>query len=167
MGICKSAILLLIDTGICMSELISLTEEQLKYDYILIRGKGSKKRVVPKSPMLSKWLPKLLAVRRSYFAYQIIPDNILLSRNGTPLNSSMVDLVIKDAGTACGVSSDVRVSEHTFCHTYAQFQLKAGLDIYSLSCLLGHENISITQTYLNGMKDEEVLLQGHSTQVRS
>ncbi|MCI6016843.1 MAG: tyrosine-type recombinase/integrase [Dysosmobacter sp.] len=59
-------LLLLIDTGIRMSELIGLTEEQLKYDYILIRGKGNKERVVPKSPTLSKWLLKFLTVRKSY-----------------------------------------------------------------------------------------------------
>ena len=154
---------LLIDTGIRMNELIGLTEEQLKYDYIIIRGKGNKERVVPKSPLLGKWLIKLLAVRKSYFAYQVIPDNIFLSRNGKPLNSSMVDRIVKEAGAACGVSADVRVSAHTFRHTYAQFQLKAGLDIYSLSRLLGHEQISITQTYLNGIRDKEVLNQAQHT----
>lgn len=159
----KVIILLLIDTGIRMNELISLTEEQLKYDYIIIHGKGNKERVVPKSPTLSKWLIKLLAIRKSYFAYQIVPDNIFLSRNGRPLNSSMVDRIIKKAGAACDVASDVRISAHTFRHTYAQFQLKAGLDIYSLSRLLGHENISITQTYLNGIRDKEILAQAQHT----
>ena len=71
-------LLLLIDTGIRMSELIGLTEEQLKYDCILIRGKGDKERVVPKSPTLSKWLLKFLTVRKSYFAYQTVPNNIFL-----------------------------------------------------------------------------------------
>ena len=52
---------------------------------------------------------------------------------------------------------------HTFRHTYAQCQLKNGLDIYSLARLLGHENISITQTYLNGIRDEEVLAQAQKT----
>ena len=75
----------------------------------------------------------------------------------------MVDRIVKDAGTGCNVSTDIRVSAHTFRHTYAQFQLKAGLDIYSLSRLLGHENISITQTYLNGMRDKEVLKQAQHT----
>ncbi len=159
----KVIILLLIDTGIRMNELISLTEEQLKYDYIIIHGKGNKERVVPKSPTLSKWLLKLLAIRKAYFAYQIIPSNIFLSRNGKPLNNSMVDRIIKVAGTACNVSSDIRISAHTFRHTYAQFQLKAGLDIYSLSRLLGHENISITQTYLNGIRDQEILDQAQHT----
>ena len=159
----KVIMLLLIDTGIRLSELIGLTEEQLKYDYIIIRGKGAKERVVPKSPLLGKWLIKFLAVRKSYFAYHIIPDNIFLSRNGKPLTSTMIDHIVKEAGRACDVSEDIRVSAHTFRHTYAQYQLKNGLDIYSLSRLLGHESISITQTYLNGLRDKEVIKQAQNT----
>lgn len=159
----KIIMMLLIDTGIRLSELTGLTEEQIKYDYIIIRGKGNKERVVPKSPLLSKWLLKYLAVRKSYFAYRVIPANILLSKNGRPLTNTMIDKIVKDAGKACDVSPDVRVSAHTFRHTYAQFQLKAGLDIYSLSRLLGHESIAITQTYLNGMRDREVLKQAEKT----
>ena len=68
----KTIILLLIDTGIRLSELTELTEEQVKSDYIIIRGKGNKERVVPKSPLLSKWLIKYLAVRKSYFDCRIL-----------------------------------------------------------------------------------------------
>ncbi len=159
----KVILLLLIDTGIRLSELTGLTEEQIKYDYLVIRGKGAKERVVPKSPLLSKWLIKYLAVRKSYFAYRIIPDNIFLSKNGKPLTSTMIDRIVKEAGKGCGVASDVRVSAHTFRHTYAQLQLKSGLDLYSLSRLLGHESITITQTYLNGLRDKEVLHQAQNT----
>lgn len=108
----KVIMLMLIDTGICLSELTGLTEEQIKNDYILIRGKGSKERVVPKSPLLSKWLIKYQAVRKSYFAYQIVPANLFLSKNAKPLTNTMIDRIVKDAGHACGVSSDVRVSAH-------------------------------------------------------
>lgn len=159
----KVIILLLIDTGIRLSELMELTEEQIKYDYIIIQGKGAKERVVPKSPLLSKWLIKYLAVRKSYFAYRLIPANIFLSKNGKPLTNTMIDRIVKDAGKGCNVSKDIRVSAHTFRHTYAQFQLKAGLDLYSLSRLLGHESITITQTYLNGLRDKEVLQQAQNT----
>lgn len=155
----KVIMMLLIDTGIRLSELTELTEEQIKYDYIIIHGKGDKERVVPKSPLLSKWLIKYLAVRKSYFAHRVIPGNVFLSKNAKPLTNTMIDRIVKDAGRACGVSEDIRISAHTFRHTYAQFQLKNGVDLYSLSRLLGHESISITQTYLNGLRDVDVLKQ--------
>lgn len=159
----KTIMLLLIDTGIRLSELTGLTEEQVKPDYIIIRGKGNKERVVPKSPLLSKWLIKYLAVRKSYFDCRILPPNVFLSKNGRPLTNTMIDRIVKEAGRACEVSADVRISAHTFRHTYAQYQLKRGVDIYSVSRLLGHENISITQTYLNGMRDSEVLKQAQNS----
>ena len=159
----KVMLMLLVDTGIRIGELISLTEEQIKHDYIVIKGKGNKERVVPKSPLLSKWLIKYLSVRESYFKYRIVPKNIFLSKNAHILCTSMIDRIIKDAGKACNVSKDIRVSAHTFRHTYAQYQLKSGLDVYTISRLLGHENISITQTYLDGMLDEEILNQAQRT----
>lgn len=159
----KVIMLLLIDTGIRLSELTTLTAAQIKHDYIIIHGKGNKERVAPKSPLLGKWLIKYLAVRESYFAYRVVPENIFLSKNAKPLTNTMIDHIVKEAGQACGISPDVRVSAHTFRHTYAQFQLKAGVDLYSLSRLLGHESISITQTYLNGMRDREVLDQARNT----
>ena len=64
---------------------------------------------------------------------------------------------LKIAGKAVGVSRDIRVSPHTCRHTFAQMQLKNGLDLYSLSRLMGHSNISITQRYLEGLRDFEVL----------
>lgn len=36
-------------------------------------------------------------------------------------------------------------------------QQKNKINLYKLSRLLGHENISITQRYLEGIKDESVL----------
>jgi len=159
----KTIILMFIDTGIRLSELTSLTEEQIKHDYIIIKGKGEKERVVPKSPLLGKWLIKYLAVRKSYFQYKNVPPNIFLTKNGKILDSSPIDKLLKIAGEGCDVSSDIRVSAHTFRHTYAQYQLRAGLDLYSLSRILGHENISITQTYLNGIRDKDVLQQAQKT----
>ena len=155
--------MILIDTGIRLSEMINLTEEHIKSDHIIIKGKGAKERVVPKSPMLGKWLIKYVAVRGSYFLYKATPKNLLLNKYGRPLGIGGVDKVLKEAGKECDISKDVRISAHTFRHTYAQYQLKIGLDIYSLARLLGHESIAITQTYLNGIRDEEVISQAQKT----
>ena len=36
-------------------------------------------------------------------------------------------------------------------------QLKNGLDLYSLSRLMGHESLAVTQRYLEGIRDDQVL----------
>ena len=44
-------IMLLLDTGMRCNEMILMEPEDIKPDYILVKhGKGSKERVVPKSP---------------------------------------------------------------------------------------------------------------------
>ena len=144
------------DTGIRVSELIDLKLSQVKDEYILIHGKGDKERVVPKSPLLNKWMFKYLSTRENFFAYRRVPENVFLSRNGRPMTTEAIHRVIKIAGKAVGVSRDIRVSPHTCRHTFAQMQLKNGLDLYSLSRLMGHSNISITQRYLEGLRDFEV-----------
>lgn len=145
------------DTGIRVSELIDLKLSQVKDEYILIHGKGDKERVVPKSPLLNKWMFKYLNTRENFFAYRRVPENVFLSRNGRPMTTEAIHRVIKIAGKAVGVSRDIRVSPHTCRHTFAQMQLKNGLDLYSLSRLMGHSNISITQRYMEGLRDFEVL----------
>ena len=65
--------------------------------------------------------------------------------------------VLKESARAVGVNPQVRVSPHTCRHTFAHLQLKNGLDLYSLSRLLGHENIAITQRYLEGIRDDQVI----------
>lgn len=158
----KTIMIVLFDTGIRLSELLNLKTIDLKEDYIIVvNGKGGKDRVVPKSPFLSKWLFKYQSIRRSYFIDRYLDNKeLFLSKNCKRLSREMVERIVKDVGKFAGVSKEVRVSPHTCRHTYAQMQLKNGLNIYSLSRLLGHENISITQTYLNGIRDEQVLIEG-------
>ena len=68
-----------------------------------------------------------------------------------------VERVIKDAGIKAGIRQDIRCSPHTIRHYFAQKQLKNGLDVYSLSRLLGHENISITKRYLQSLQDNDIV----------
>lgn len=60
-------IMLLFDTGMRCNEMILMEPEDIKQDYILVKhGKGSKERVVPKSPALSKQLMKYRTLRDAY-----------------------------------------------------------------------------------------------------
>ena len=72
---------------------------------------------------------------------------------------------MKKAAKDVGVSSLVRVSPHTCRHSFAHQSLKNGLDLYSLSRLLGHESVSITQRYLEALRDEQVLVSARKTGV--
>jgi len=161
----KVITMILFDTGIRVAELIDLKPEQIQDNYFIIHGKGRKERVVPKSPLVGKWLMKYMMVRDSYFEYKIAAPNVFLSKTGRVLTEEAIKRFLKNAGTAVGVNPNVRVSPHTFRHTFAQQQLKNGLDLYSLSRLLGHENVSITQRYLGSIQDAQILTASFKTGV--
>ena len=161
----KTIIMLLFDTGMRCNEMILMESEDIKADYILVKhGKGSKERVVPKSPALSKQLMKYRTLRDAYLKeYPSRHKNLFLSKNGKPLTDEAVARMLKHAAKEVGVSPSVRVSPHTCRHTFAQMQLKNGLDLYSLSRLMGHVNVMITQRYLLGIKDKDIVDKGNQT----
>ena len=77
-----------------------------------------------------------------------------LSFHGRQLTNSAVEYIIKRYGQNI---EGVRVSPHTCRYFFAQQQVKMGTDLYTISRLLGHENIQITQTYLNSLRDNDVI----------
>ncbi|NLK23482.1 MAG: site-specific integrase [Clostridiales bacterium] len=97
-------------------------------------------------------------IKEAYLSDDILHyDNYFLSSRNKPLTTEAVERIVKLAGEGVKVRKEIRCSPHTCRHYFAQAQLRNGLDVYSLSRLLGHENINITKRYLQGLKDEEVL----------
>ena len=158
----KTIIMLLFDTGMRCNEMILMEPEDNKPDYILVLF--NKVFFVPMSPSLSKQLIKYRTLRDAYLKeYPSRHKNLFLSKNGKPLTDEAVARMLKHAAKEVGGSPSVRVSPHTCRHTFAQLQLKNGLDLYSVSRLMGHVNIMITQRYLLGIKDKDIVDRGTQT----
>ena len=164
----KALMAILFDTGMRLTEVVMLKQEQIHDEYILVHGKGNKERLVPVSPYLAKTLMKYRVVRDSYFEGRIIPEPyVFVSYRGFKLTQQAVGVILKKIAAEVGVRKEIRVSPHTCRHTFAHLQLKNGLDLYSLSRLMGHENIGITQRYLDGIRNDEVLAAAKRTGVLS
>lgn len=161
----KVIFMILFDTGIRASELMTMKTTQIQENYFIIYGKRRKERVVPKTPLVSKWLLKYLYERDRYFAGKDAEDYVFLSKNGRQLTCEALSKFMKKAAVDVGVNPIVRVSPHTCRHTFAQQQLKNGLDLYSLSRLLGHESVAITQRYLEALQDSQILVAAKRTSV--
>lgn len=144
----------LFETGIRCLELCCIQKDDIHEDFIIINGKNHKQRVVPITPVLNKALIKYERAVADYFTLKSVEDYFFLSNHGRQLTVSAVEHILKRYGE--GIQG-VRVSPHTCRHFYAQQQVKMGTDLYTISRLLGHENIQITQTYLNGLRDDEVI----------
>ena len=162
----RMILMVFFDTGIRVSELINMKLDQIQDNYFVIYGKGRKERVVPKNPAVGKLLYKYLNAREKFFmARNCEEEYVFLSKNGKRLNDQAISKFMKEAADAVGVSPKVRVSPHTCRHTFAHQQLKNGLDLYSLSRLLGHESVSITQRYLEAIEDTQILTSARKTSV--
>lgn len=150
----KAVLSLLFETGIRCWELCCIAPEDIHDDFIIINGKNHKQRVVPITPILRKALLRYDAAKASYFLLKPTDNYYFLSNHGKQLTNSAVEHIVKRHGA--GIEG-IRVSPHTCRHFFAQQQVKIGTDLYTISRLLGHENIGITQTYLNSLRNEEVV----------
>ena len=154
----KCIMAILIDTGIRNFELCQLKITDIRETVIYIMGKCKKERVVPISPYLKKIMIKYERIREGYLKNNILHyDNYFLSYRNKPLTIEAVERIVRLCGEKANVNKNIRCSPHTLRHYFAQAQLRNGLDVYSLSRLLGHENVTITKRYLQGLKDKEVL----------
>lgn len=153
----KCIITMLFDTGIRCYELCSVQMKDIRDRTILIHGKNHKERLVPISPKLRKTLAKYEYRREKYLKAWYQEEYLFLSQNGKQLTIEAVEWLVKNCGKTAEVREEIRCSPHTMRHSFAQLSLKNGLDIYSLSRVLGHENISITKRYLQSMEDEDII----------
>ena len=144
----------LFETGIRCWELCCIQKKDIHDDFIIINGKNHKQRVVPITPILRKAMLKYESAAEQYFTLKNTDDYYFLSVHGRQLTNSAVEHIVKRHGA--GIEG-IRVSPHTCRHFYAQQHIKMGTDLYTISRLLGHENIQITQTYLNSLRDKEVI----------
>ncbi|MBP0983187.1 MAG: tyrosine-type recombinase/integrase [Oscillospiraceae bacterium] len=154
----KTIMALLLDTGIRCFELCSVCNESIKDNYITISGKGNKERIAAISPPLHKLMLKYVRTRDKYFTDKTVHcNNFFLSRTGRPLTNAAVERIVRIAGERAEINDSIRCSPHTCRHYFAQAQIRNGCDIYTLSKLLGHTNIKITQVYLNSMEDKDII----------
>jgi integrase/recombinase XerD len=145
----QMVMLLLLDTGMRVSELCGLKLQDIHEDYLVVMGKGSKQREIGISPMLSKYLWKYIRMYRKPADPQ--DQHVVLSYRGQPMTPSTVAEILSTVRQRAGISG-VRVSPHVFRHTFARTYLARGGDVYKLSRLMGHTGIEITQIYLKDVQ---------------
>ncbi|RFU70318.1 recombinase [Peribacillus saganii] len=152
----KAIIAMLADCGLRAMEIRGLQSVNVKDTTILVNGKGNKERIVFISPALKRILIKYERIKKQYFKEKIIQNNYFLTYTGTGISHVGLDNVIKEAGKRASITGK-RVSPHSFRHFFSVQSLTAGIDVYSLSRLLGHGDISVTQRYLQSLSDDQLL----------
>jgi integrase/recombinase XerD len=131
-------------TGMRFSEAANLRLTDLDSQRMQIRithGKGAKQRQVPLSP-------RLLSELRSYWR-QYRPTSLLFpgkTQESTYADTS-IQKAIKVSAELAGIKKNV--TPHTLRHSYATGLLEAGVDLLTISRLLGHASFATTMIYLH------------------
>ena len=152
----------LFSTGIRRKEAINIKLEDILWDIkmIKIHGKGNKERKVPISDTLYKVLTKYIQRRKLHITEcALAPSSYLFinSRNGMKFNIGTITSIYNEIGRNKHIKG-VKVSPHTFRHTFAKFFLLNGGDVFTLQKILGHANITTTKQYVN-MNDKDIRVQ--------
>lgn len=140
----RTFLTLLYATGMRFSEAANLRIDDIDSQRMQIRilhGKGNKQRQVPLSPRL------LVELRDYWKRYKPVS---LLFPGKTPDKiycDTTIQLAIKESAKKAGIRKNV--TPHTLRHSYATGLLEAGVDLLTISRLLGHASFATTMVYLH------------------
>ena len=132
-------VLLMIDTGIRLSELAALkvADVDLIEGRCRVMGKGSRERVVPVGRRTRKALRASLSVRRPGSTN----EPLFSGPRGSSLSGRGVHQLVGRLARRAGI--ETRCSPHVLRHTFARAFLTNGGDVFSLQRILGHSPRSI------------------------
>ncbi len=135
--------------GLRVSELVNLEINKLfiEEEYVVIRGKGNKERIVPISETAIHEI-KLYLEDRQHLDIKAGEENILfLNRRGRRLTRVMIFYIIKQLAALAGIRKEI--SPHTLRHSFATHLLEGGANLRAIQQMLGHESIATTEIYIH------------------
>lgn len=145
----KTMLELLYATGMRVSELVNvpLKNVDMKMQYVIVMGKGSKERMLPLGRTALHYLEHYLSVVRPQLLHGK-PDaaaELFVTGWGGPMTRERFYEIIVAYGKSAGISK--RVTPHMLRHSFATHLLNNGTDLRIVQELLGHADISTTQIY--------------------
>lgn len=153
----KAIMYMLLDTGIRVSELVGLTLDRTHFEpnnsYIRVFGKGKKWREVAMGNECVRMLRRYLREHRH--PKDQGETRVFLSYDGHPLRRNGVNQMLYRLKERTGI--DVRVSAHTWRHTYATMTLENGGEIYRLSRSMGHSKVAVTEGYVKAVNQRNLM----------
>ena len=140
----RTFLMALYAAGLRLSEASHLRSADIDSDRMLLNvasGKGAKQRQVPLSP-------RLLEALRAYWRKYRPADFLFPGKTPhKPYAQTSIQKAIKASAKRAGISK--RVHPHVLRHSWATGMLEAGVDLLTISRLLGHKSFTTTMVYLH------------------
>jgi integrase/recombinase XerD len=145
----KAMLELLYATGIRVSELVNLQQQNLYLEagFVRIYGKGSKERLVPVGDSAIHWINQYRTGLRLSLVKSNSDDYLFLNSRGKKLSRMAIYSLVQHYAKLAGIEKNI--SPHTFRHTFATHLLEGGADLRAVQEMLGHSSIVTTQIYMH------------------
>lgn len=139
---------LMLQTGVRIGEVANLRLEDVKDDRMTVRAYESQpEREVPLNAPARQALSVYLNIRP-----QAKVNHVFVTKTGRPLLvrniRSSIDRYFKEAGIEDAKVNDLR-------NTFIAHQLKTGVDVVTVSRVVGHKRLSTTERYLEFVERKE------------
>ncbi|MEK4628700.1 site-specific integrase [Solibacillus sp. FSL R7-0682] len=141
-------ILVLLGTGIRRKELIMLKWDDVDFNNqtLNVYGKNRKYETVFLTDKLTK---ELLAFKAfSNNAFKDETNHVFVTHKNIPFTINTIDYVFRELKMKMNFKN-IRVSPHTFRHSYCHRLVMSGTSAFAIQKLMRHENITTTMRYVN------------------
>ncbi|MBU2896380.1 site-specific tyrosine recombinase XerD [Vibrio hepatarius] len=144
----KAMLELLYATGLRVTELVSLTMENisLRQGVVRVTGKGGKERLVPMGENAVEWIETFIQQGRSELLGETTSDVVFPSKRARQMTRQTFWHRIKHYAIMAGIETEL-LSPHVLRHAFATHLLNYGADLRVVQMLLGHSDLSTTQIY--------------------
>ena len=141
-------LLLIYATGARISEILTLNQEMIQKNAIMLKGKGSKERYVPLLDGIYKKIMIFLKVQPFQLKSQ---ELIFKGLRGKNLNSRIIQRKLQEIRIELCLPD--YTTPHALRHSFATDLLVNGANLREIQELLGHKNITTTEKYTKITKD--------------
>lgn len=150
----KAMLELLYATGLRVTELVSLTIENMSVQQGVVRviGKGNKERIVPMGEEAAYWIRQFMLYGRPVLLNGQSSDIVFPSQRAQQMTRQTFWHRVKHYAILADIDGDT-LSPHVLRHAFATHLVNHGADLRVVQMLLGHSDLSTTQIYTHVAKE--------------
>lgn len=131
-------------SGLRVSELCQLSLYDVDDEYVKVKGKGGKERLVPIHKKAICALDRYLSIYRDNWPSDKL-QILFVTSKGKPIDRFTVWKLVKKYAKQAGIQKSI--SPHVLRHSFATHLLDHGADLRIIQEMLGHSNIATTDRY--------------------